>query len=272
MRDYYKRTDFTQIKPRTLTKWKAIPSSLTFHWEGGNVDSHSHEAASKALNAIISYHMSLKNANGSNTYQYGAYNFAISQAGGTYEIRGEDNQNGANGTSKANGESMAILFLVGPGQKLTEAAKTAAIILGADLLARNKITSTKAFPHNHWIATQCPGPELTAFAEHFSGIEHVNTGEKPPLAAKPKPTNKFPLPTGHYFGQLNYNDDRNHSGYGVPKDQIEVKRIQKNVGVTTDGLFGPITNAAVRRYQQKRGVRIDGLVGIITWTRLIGRI
>jgi len=48
-----------------------------------------------------------------------------------------------------------------------------------------------------------------------------------------------------------------------------VKKIQKKVGVTEDGKFGPGTEAAVRQFQRDHGVVPDGIVGPKTWD-LIG--
>jgi N-acetylmuramoyl-L-alanine amidase len=45
----------------------------------------------------------------------------------------------------------------------------------------------------------------------------------------------------------------------------DVKAIQKVVGVTPDGIFGPITETAVKAYQKRNSLRVDGLVGPKTW-------
>ena len=49
-----------------------------------------------------------------------------------------------------------------------------------------------------------------------------------------------------------------------------VKEIQKSVGVTADGDFGPITEAAVRRFQRLHGLVPDGIVGPQTWAAISG--
>lgn len=45
----------------------------------------------------------------------------------------------------------------------------------------------------------------------------------------------------------------------------DVQRIQRAVGVTQDGIFGPKTEAAVKAYQRRHGLKADGIVGPKTW-------
>ncbi|MBD1381077.1 N-acetylmuramoyl-L-alanine amidase [Metabacillus arenae] len=47
-----------------------------------------------------------------------------------------------------------------------------------------------------------------------------------------------------------------------------VERIQRAVGVTPDGIFGPKTEAAIKDYQKRQGLEVDGIVGPITWNRM----
>jgi hypothetical protein len=48
----------------------------------------------------------------------------------------------------------------------------------------------------------------------------------------------------------------------------DVKTVQAKVGTTTDGHFGPGTEAKVRAFQRERGVVADGVVGPATWALL----
>jgi N-acetylmuramoyl-L-alanine amidase len=48
----------------------------------------------------------------------------------------------------------------------------------------------------------------------------------------------------------------------------DVERIQRAVGVTPDGVFGPKTEVAVKAYQKRHGLVVDGIVGPATWNRM----
>lgn len=48
-----------------------------------------------------------------------------------------------------------------------------------------------------------------------------------------------------------------------------VRELQGMLDLTTDGIFGPKTEAAVRRFQESRGLTVDGWVGPATWTALV---
>lgn len=43
-------------------------------------------------------------------------------------------------------------------------------------------------------------------------------------------------------------------------------------GLTTDGVFGPLTAGAVRNFQARSGLAVDGEVGVQTWGRLIAEV
>ena len=49
-----------------------------------------------------------------------------------------------------------------------------------------------------------------------------------------------------------------------------VKRIQKAVGITVDGYYGPNTKNAVQVFQRKHGLAADGIVGPDTWGAING--
>jgi peptidoglycan hydrolase-like protein with peptidoglycan-binding domain len=49
----------------------------------------------------------------------------------------------------------------------------------------------------------------------------------------------------------------------------EVRILQRALGITDDGAFGPGTFDAVRAFQSRNGLTSDGVVGNLTWSRLI---
>lgn len=79
----------------------------------------------------------------------------------------------------------------------------------------------------------------------------------------------FPLPAGYYFGPAGAGI-RSISGYAsTDKPYVSaIQRIQRALGVSTDGLYGPRTTAAAKLYQTGHSLTADGLVGPLTWRAL----
>jgi peptidoglycan hydrolase-like protein with peptidoglycan-binding domain len=47
-----------------------------------------------------------------------------------------------------------------------------------------------------------------------------------------------------------------------------VRKLQRKLGVTADGVFGPQTDRAVKRFQRRNGLTADGIVGPMTRAKL----
>lgn len=48
-----------------------------------------------------------------------------------------------------------------------------------------------------------------------------------------------------------------------------VKLLQRELGISADGIFGPLTEEAVRIFQQTHGLKADGVAGCNTWNALL---
>jgi putative chitinase len=48
----------------------------------------------------------------------------------------------------------------------------------------------------------------------------------------------------------------------------DVKKLQKKLGITADGAFGPGTEKKVKEWQSANGLKADGIVGSITWSKM----
>lgn len=63
--------------------------------------------------------------------------------------------------------------------------------------------------------------------------------------------------------------DRRNNGVFDPGDRGEdVKRVQRMLGVTPDGIYGPQTAAAARDFQRRNRLTADGIVGVDTMRAL----
>lgn len=50
----------------------------------------------------------------------------------------------------------------------------------------------------------------------------------------------------------------------------DVKKLQQELGLPADGVFGPLTEAKVKEWQAANNLTTDGIVGDITWSKMFG--
>lgn len=97
---------------------------------------------------------------------------------------------------------------------------------------------------------------------------HVECHLSPTEIGRPIPVtpgSAFPLPVRRWFGPAASGEGA-VTGVGANAAiHTTIARIQRLVGATPDGLYGPLTRWAVVRWQSLHRVAADGLVGPVTW-------
>lgn len=100
--------------------------------------------------------------------------------------------------------------------------------------------------------------KLTDLIEQYH-LDHYDVEEQ---LSKPRPKPSAsairPYP-GHVFKLTNpYTKDKG----------TDIEAIQRALGITVDGIYGPQTETAVKAYQKNHSLIVDGIVGPVTWNTL----
>ena len=248
------RSEIGLKKPtKALMKFSVKPKGLAIHWEGTKVTLGDLEQSKKTLKAVQNSHL----ANKAEGYIDIAYNLAFDYLGNIFELRGWENKSGANGTTKANDEYIAVVYLGGPDTPFTAEAKKALQAIRQEANARGIGPETK--PHSAFKATQCPGAEITNFIKDFIG----GTATAAPVAPKPSAPSPAPVSNMPAFSGLQRRGAKNTAVY-----QFQAQLKARGWKIEVDGNFGPRTEAIVRQFQAEKGLVVDGLVGEKTWAAI----
>jgi len=147
------RADWGAKKPRK--KSNIYTAQLpTLHYVGANVVKASTLEEEKSfLRGIQRFHMQTRG------WFDIAYNFAVGLSGNVYELRGLGVRSAANGKTKANKESYAVLLLVGgsqvPSDEMISSTKNLLKVVGGDDYQG----------HRDHKATACPGDVVYGLLE-----------------------------------------------------------------------------------------------------------
>jgi hypothetical protein len=136
-----------------------LPSSfkgIVVHWFGSPVAAKTHAGCPKLLRSVQAGHQA-------GEYNDIAYNLAVCPHGHCYELRGIRRQGGANGNTRTNQDFIAIVYMAGVGDPLTEPAEKALreLIHWAWGKGVGKIVKT----HGSITGSACPGPPLTKWVK-----------------------------------------------------------------------------------------------------------
>lgn len=231
------RSDWDARAPRDTTPLrKRDVRGVAVHWNGPRIDVRDPAAT---LRAIQRFHMDTKR------WDDIAYSLAVFPDGSLWECRGLRLRSAANGTSTANRRYVAIYCVLGQGQDVT--AEMVEGIQQAVALTRDVYPdATKILPHVvvRGGGTRCPGEQL---------INLCNSGGLEPGADTDVPA-RGPA-------QIHYRPEDGDGLITLGETGEDVKEIQRLLGITADGMYGPKTEATVREAQEAFGLKPDGIVG-----------
>lgn len=247
---WHERASIGLRDARSKTNYKKTPKGLAFHWEGSNVKQEGGIEASKdVIKSIQRSHMN----NSREGYVDIAYNFAVDYLGNVFELRGWNTQGAANGTNDGNQNYVSVVYLGDPNDPLTDAAKQAFKSIRTE--ADKRGIGKENRPHSSFKATSCPGDEIRAYISTLSGGESVPSAPPRPSPAPTPGTPAFPGTTR-----------RGSKGDAVRQVQQRLK--DRGWRIDVDGDFGPKTETIVKQFQKEKGIASDGIVGPITWGKL----
>jgi hypothetical protein len=181
----HSRDDWGAKAPKSVTP--RTPGSFlgtVVHWFGSPVASKSHAGCDDLLRGVQNAHMSNKEEG----YVDIAYNMAFCPHGHAYTLRGINRQGGANGTTQANHDYIAIVYMAGKGDLFPQPAEEAL----TDLLhwawdsGVGKIVRT----HGSITGSECPGPLVKKYVDDK---EYLTVPPKPKALRVDVVTKEFKL-------------------------------------------------------------------------------
>lgn len=188
----YPRSTWGAVAPKSTTPFNVVYGWIV-HWVGGSGMNAAPTLAQSCALMLSLQKAAMIGLHG-DVYVDFEYNFAIDPMGRIFEGRGWTTQSGANGTTAANTEALAVVYLAGPGVPLTAAAEQA-------LLALTQ-AGTKLWPQIEYVephdevpgdSTGCPGPDCTAYCPTLQAALHAAPA---PPTVKVKPMYDPPLAKG----------------------------------------------------------------------------
>lgn len=125
-----------------------------------------------------------------------------------------------------------------------EQTKQNAIWLIRYLMDKHDIPISNVVPHKHWSGKDCPHEILPNWSTFINQIKSGAT------AVTSSGNRVLKLTTPYMTGS-------------------DVKKIQEILGVTVDGVYGPLTMNKVTKFQKDHGLATDGIIGDNTWDALL---
>jgi N-acetyl-anhydromuramyl-L-alanine amidase AmpD len=198
------------------------------------------------------------------------YHYFISRDGQIFRGRPE-NTVGAHVTGH-NSKSIGVCF---EGDYTVQTMPIAQLEAGKELVAylKDKYKITKVKGHRDLMATSCPGINFPFFE-----IANAKKSDKKEnlilLFQKAAIADGVKLPKYGADGQYGSETKAAMQKCVVKKRLIYrykncTKLVQRLLGIDSDGLAGPDTDATIRKFQKQNGLAVDGAVGLQTWKVLL---
>jgi hypothetical protein len=212
-----------------------LDQASTGHWNGDKIlvatsIAWDHNVCASIVRGIQNFHMDGRG------WADIAYNFLECPHGYTFEGRGLNVINAANGTNFANGTSHAIMCLAGVGNPFPDAEKVG-FRQTVRYIADQTAAPDDCVGHRDHKATACPGDE------RYNWIR-----QGMPVSITPS----LPIVKIGMRGEI------------VRRIQIII-RDKAGGNIFVDGIFGPNTEKRVKDLQRFFGLVPDGIVGPKTW-------
>ena len=229
---YFTRAQWGARAPRKGNGVYNGPRGIAYHYNGPamGIDPNAACNCAAKVRATQNFHMD------SRGWADIAYDLVCCPHGNVYQGRlGTANGTGANGTTYANQNYMAVMALIGDGEPLGANLKRA--LLEGRQRCRNVGAGSEVTGHQAHQSTSCPGGPI---------MEWIRAG--------------IPAPTDPTRPRLG--------------DRGELVKVVQNLlnlhgyGLDVDGVFGPKTDIAVRDFQTRHGLDVDGIVGPATMAKL----
>jgi hypothetical protein len=155
--DIISRDEWGAKPPKAVTPWNIEDLlGVTIHHFGTPRAAASHAGCDDLLRSVQSTHMApggLDTTDGANDI---AYNFGVCPHGRIFELRGWDAQTGANGTTSANENFLAFVYM--GHSDLDGFPEVSQDLLGFLLKqAFNKGVGVSVVPHRKFTGSECPG-------------------------------------------------------------------------------------------------------------------
>jgi hypothetical protein len=167
------RRDWTSTPPADANPFEpSAVKGLAVHWNGPAVPESALTDPRAYLEGVRRFHV---NTNGWSDI---AYNFGVDQRGDIWVLRGMTHMSAANGDSTVNAQWVAVLAIIGTGQKpspsMLAGIKTVASMVRREYPRGTRVTTHQAIRP---ASTACPGPDLIPWVTATNFIDEPKDGD-----------------------------------------------------------------------------------------------